>query len=251
MQCCTFIKSFLLSSGLQGSRQRCYNLQTRAAYETEGVSHRQPKLRTVLWSLCNHVCTSPFHQRGVEDSTRVQVSRAAGQLLRHVAEENAPQQETHLRGNRAQTQRSGEFLKSNQLFFFFSLLFWWILSFIFCSAALSLKVRPEQRRIYALPQSPPNETPDSGHLSRQRDWREHGGVATGESGSSQTPQRPRTDTKIGVCRRRRWECLLIMWTSSPGCFRTSRSPRTSTRSSKRCTNTTSWLYQVPKNQTNF
>lgn len=55
------------------------------------------------------VC-SPSTQCGDEDSARVKVSRAAGELLWHAAEEDSSQQETQLRGDRTQTQRSGESL---------------------------------------------------------------------------------------------------------------------------------------------
>lgn len=53
-------------------------------------------------------CISLLNQSGNEDSAGVEVSGAAGKLLWHAAKENPTQQETDLRGNWAQTQRSGE-----------------------------------------------------------------------------------------------------------------------------------------------
>lgn len=47
-----------------------------------------------------------------ENSTRVQVSRAAGELLWHAAEENAPEQEAHVWGDRGQAQGSGAFQRT-------------------------------------------------------------------------------------------------------------------------------------------
>lgn len=56
-----------------------------------------------------HSCCPAFLclQGRFENSTRVQVSRAAGQLLRHAFEEDATEQETHIRGDRGQTKGSG------------------------------------------------------------------------------------------------------------------------------------------------
>lgn len=48
------------------------------------------------------------------------------------------------------------------------------------SAAVGAEIRPEQRRFHALPQSSPDASTHPGHLSRQRDRGEHGGVAQGE-----------------------------------------------------------------------
>lgn len=64
----------------------------------------------------------------------------------------------------------------------------WVLSnrclfkfFFFFPAAFSPEVCPEQRCFHALPQSPPDPSAHPGHLSRQRDRGEHGGVAQGRS----------------------------------------------------------------------
>lgn len=46
-------------------------------------------------------------QSGPQNTTRVQVSRAASQLLWHAAEEDAAQQEADLGGDRAEVKRSG------------------------------------------------------------------------------------------------------------------------------------------------
>lgn len=48
------------------------------------------------------------------------------------------------------------------------------------AAAFSAEICPEQRRVHALPQSPPDPSTHPGHLSRQRDRGEHGGVAPGK-----------------------------------------------------------------------
>lgn len=48
-------------------------------------------------------------------------------------------------------------------------------------AAVGSEVRPEQGRVHALPQSPPDPSTHPGHLCRQRDRGEHGGVAQGNS----------------------------------------------------------------------
>lgn len=46
--------------------------------------------------------------------------------------------------------------------------------------AVGAEVRPEQRRVHALSQGSPDTAAHPGHLSRQRDRGEHGGVAQGE-----------------------------------------------------------------------
>ena len=54
----------------------------------------------------HHLCS----QGRSENSTRVQVSRAAGQLLWHAPEEDPAEQEAHVWGDRGQAQGSGEFV---------------------------------------------------------------------------------------------------------------------------------------------
>lgn len=53
----------------------------------------------------HHLCS----QGRSENSTRVQVSRAAGQLLWHAPEEDPAEQEAHVWGDRGQAQGSCEF----------------------------------------------------------------------------------------------------------------------------------------------
>lgn len=59
------------------------------------------------------------------------------------------------------------------------LLTWASVTICVLFAAVSAEVCPEQRRVHALPQSPSDPSAHPGHLSRQRDRGEHGGVAQG------------------------------------------------------------------------
>lgn len=108
--CCFFLFSFifrptrLLSMTLRSSNWSCL------------WSRRGESLFVIFTHrivVCLDVFVSPSNQCGDKDSARVEVSRAAGELLWHVAEEDSPQQETHLRGNWAQTQRSGSFMTAS------------------------------------------------------------------------------------------------------------------------------------------
>lgn len=118
-------------------------------------------------------------------------------------------------------------------------------------AVVGSEVRPEQRRVHALPQGPPDPPPHPGHLGRQRNRGEHGRVAqgkikckkVGENILKSSLRRQRFFCHV-LDPNRKWECRRTTSTSWPGCFRTLKCLRTSISLSKKCINTTSWLYQV-------